>query len=1077
MAIKFISKLCMIFLAFAFLMQFASANNCTPLYVTGDSQYRADIVIVGHGWAQSDLGDFYTDTKFIADYLFTYPAYSNYSRMFNIWYVNQSADLGCSFPGGGNPSCDYSASMALASQCPYDKVYVFINDSLYGGSSSTTIAYGSRHPTLKEETFVHEIGGHAMGELMDEYSYGGTGNLYFSGANCATAAEANWVDNAIPCTKWENVSNTGCYLNCSYINLYRPSSTSIMRSTASKYFNGPSQNQIAKVADKWANLTSDYNPKTPQTLESYENASLSITKVNASDPVTIQWYVSGSEQTSAINQTDFTFIPSSGGNFIIEAKASFLDMNESYSWNITVNAPADPVEILSWAPVAENITMDENSSQAFTVTANGTAPVYSWKLDSLEQSTAQNWTYNTGFSSAGSRNITVVVSNGVSQTSHSWNVTVNNINRAPTISSSPLTTGQENQLYKYNIIASDPDSDSLSYYLETYPAGMNVNSTGTISWTPSTQGTYHVKAIASDGNLNATQEYDINVTYENHLPTLDDVSDQVVNENQLLKFNLTGNDADLVNGDSLTYYADELLTVNKINDTLAEVSWTPGYNDADEYYLGIAVEDSFGEMDIKQVKITVNNVNRAPALNSISDKSVVVDNQIKFNVSASDADGDTIIYSTNMTELSVNKINNNLAEISWTPNTPGIFYAEVTASDGNLSDMKVVKITVSDVNHAPVLNAVSDQVVNENQELKFNISASDVDGNTLTYFANSTLSVNKLNNNLAEVSWTPGYNNAGVHYFNLTSSDGSLSDSKIVKITVNNVNRAPALNSISDKSVQVNSELKFNITATDADLDTLTYSANSSLSVNKINNTLAEISWTPTIEGIYYFNLTASDGSLSDSKIVKITVDAEPVTNHAPVLNSIADITVYEGDTVTITPSATDEDNNSIIYYFSGWMESNSKATDYNSAGNFTVNVTASDGMLSDSKIVNVNVLNSYKIIMAVSDKVTRARLTGTVDIDGSGKQTTPSATATFENVHAGTHAIAYSSSGYKTNSNTATFENGLAECALGSDCALSATSCKWNNAYSDFTCTNGNFIFVYNPAQSAVKRIDYLGK
>ena len=115
---------------------------------------------------------------------------------------------------------------------------------------------------------------------------------------------------------------------------------------------------------------------------------------------------------------------------------------------------------------------------------------------------------------------------------------------------------------------------------------------------------------------------------------------------------------------------------------------------------------------------------------------------------------------------------------------------------------------------------------------------------------------------------------------------------------------------------------------------------------------------------------------------------------------------------------------------------------------------------------------------MAVSDKLTKARLTGTVTIDGASKSTDSSATATFDYAHAGNHTIVYSASGYKSASYTVDIDNSLADCALGSNCALIGTACKWNAAYSDFTCLLTNqFMFVFNPSQNAVKNIDYLAK
>ena len=73
--------------------------------------------------------------------------------------------------------------------------------------------------------------------------------------------------------------------------------------------------------------------------------------------------------------------------------------------------------------------------------------------------------------------------------------------------------------------------------------------------------------------------------------------------------------------------------------------------------------------------------------------------------------------------------------------------------------------------------------------------------------------------------------------------------------------------------------------------------------------------------------------------------------NQAPVLDLLNDITVNEGDLVIITPTSTDL-NDDIITYAYAILNSNGQwQTDYNSAGMYTVTVTASDGFgLTDSK-------------------------------------------------------------------------------------------------------------------------------
>lgn len=58
-------------------------------------------------------------------------------------------------------------------------------------------------------------------------------------------------------------------------------------------------------------------------------------------------------------------------------------------------------------------------------------------------------------------------------------------NRAPTITSTPVTTARDGDAYSYAVTATDPDGDNLGYMLIEGPDGMTINpDTGLIEWTP-----------------------------------------------------------------------------------------------------------------------------------------------------------------------------------------------------------------------------------------------------------------------------------------------------------------------------------------------------------------------------------------------------------------------------------------------------------------------------------------------------------------------------------------------------------------------------------------------------------------
>ena len=85
-------------------------------------------------------------------------------------------------------------------------------------------------------------------------------------------------------------------------------------------------------------------------------------------------------------------------------------------------------------------------------------------------------------------------------------------NQVPLIVSTPVTTAKIGVEYTYDVNATDPDEDVLTYSLTTKPTNMTINSaTGVISWIPTSAqvGDNTVTVKVSDGQLSATQSFGI----------------------------------------------------------------------------------------------------------------------------------------------------------------------------------------------------------------------------------------------------------------------------------------------------------------------------------------------------------------------------------------------------------------------------------------------------------------------------------------------------------------------------------------------------------------------------------------
>lgn len=183
------------------------------------------------------------------------------------------------------------------------------------------------------------------------------------------------------------------------------------------------------------------------------------------------------------------------------------------------------------------------------------------------------------------------------------------------------------------------------------------------------------------------------------------------------------------------------------------------------------------------------------------------------------------------------------------------------------------------INRPPVLNSIGNKSVNEGQQLQFTVSATDPDGNSLVYSASNLPTGASFNSSSRTFSWTPTFTQSGIYYnVKLTSSDGSMSDSEYINITVVNANQAPIISPIGNKTVNEGQQLQFTVSATDPDGDSLEYSASNLPTGASFSPSSRFFNWLPRYDqaGTYTSVLfEADDGSLGNSESITITVNQE----------------------------------------------------------------------------------------------------------------------------------------------------------------------------------------------------------
>ncbi len=153
--------------------------------------------------------------------------------------------------------------------------------------------------------------------------------------------------------------------------------------------------------------------------------------------------------------------------------------------------------------------------------------------------------------------------------------------------------------------------------------------------------------------------------------------------------------------------------------------------------------------------------------------------------------------------------------------------SNVVISDANSN---AASYTITDtsvlIDTEPVLAQIGAKSVDEESALAFTVSASDADGDNLTYSASNLPDGASFNTATRVFTWTPADGQTGTYVVTFDVTDSYLTDSESVTITVNEVNHAPVITAFIPANNAVFDEtdtITIDVTASDVDGQALSY--------------------------------------------------------------------------------------------------------------------------------------------------------------------------------------------------------------------------------------------------------------
>jgi outer membrane protein assembly factor BamB len=281
--------------------------------------------------------------------------------------------------------------------------------------------------------------------------------------------------------------------------------------------------------------------------------------------------------------------------------------------------------------------------------------------------------------------------------------------------------------------------------------------------------------------------------------------------------------------------------------------------------------------------IQILNLNRAPTVSLGNDITVSSGQRVTLTAQASDPDDDVLSYTWEQTlgsSISYTETDNTITFTAPTVASSTNFEFQVTVSDGSLEASDSVVVTVTEPNNAPVVDAGPNQTVNEQTTVSLQATATDADGDTLSisWQRLSGPAVSITNATSVDASFrAPALRETAQIVLEVSASDGLVTVTDQVTITVNPVNESPTVDAGSARTVDEGSTVNLSGSASDPDGDDLTYSwtQTSGPSVSIQNASALNASFTApsvTSNTSVVLQLAVSDGTVTVTDSVTITV-------------------------------------------------------------------------------------------------------------------------------------------------------------------------------------------------------------
>jgi len=712
--------------------------------------------------------------------------------------------------------------------------------------------------------------------------------------------------------------------------------------------------------------------------------------------------ITGTSWTNGVvttSGTNLVFRPAT--NFNGTAVFSYTASDGTNSATATVTVTVTPVYDPP-IPISDSTNTLEDTSVTVSVLANDYNPdprpltltsVATTNGTAVMSGTNVVFTPATNFN--GSTFFSYVFSDGIGSFTGGVTVAVSAVNDVPRSTNDTYTTLEDTRLTipAPGLLTNDFDVEGtpLSALLvgNVSNGTLSLSANGSFIYTPSTNfnGTDSFTYRASDGLLNgnlATVTITVTPVYDAPIPVSD--STNLVEDNSVT-MNVLAND---YNPDPRPLTLTRVATTNGtavMSGT--NVVFTPATNFNGTTFFSYVFSDGIGSFT-GGVTVAVSAVNDVPR--STNDTYITLEDTRLTIPAPGLLTNDFDVEGTPLSALLVGNVSNGTLSLSangsfiYTPSTNfnGTDSFTYQASDGVLTgNLATVTITVTPVNDSPItVDDTAAVLEDESVSVSVLLNDSDIENDALTITSTATTNGTAVVSG-TNVVFTPATNFYGTVFFTYTLSDGALSATGGVTVTVTAVNDVPVANPDGTNTLE-DTSVTIRVLGNDTDVEGSvlslvgTFTTNGTAVINGTN-----VVFTPSLNfhGTLVFWYGMWDGTLLATGVVTVAVapvndaplavsdtftTSEDVVLSRPAPGILANDLDVDGD--TITALLVSDVTNGLLALNPDGSFSYTPALDYSGSDSFTYQVT--DGLVLGNVVtVTLNISPVVDLLRFVSQE------------------------------------------------------------------------------------------------------------